>query len=406
MTSTRPAEDPGASAPSVGRPLDDGAALLRAPLWQRLLPIGAAMIVVCLADMVAGRDTYLGALMSVVPPLAALMLFPLEVIISSSVGLVLMVLLTRWDGLGDLQSHRLFQGTLIAYGALTLAAVLISHFRILRTRHLVAVRTVAEAAQLALLPPPEPQVGPVRLAARYVSAADLAQIGGDLYAVLDTPFGVRALIGDVRGKGLPAVRTAALVLGAYREAAYDEPELTGVAARLERSVARHAASGEFTTALLVQFGAAEETIELVHCGHVPPLLVPSVGEAATLDPPDPWVPLGLAHLAAGGPQSWTVGFTAGDVLLLCTDGVIEARGPEGDFYPLAQRAPGLLRAADGDLDVGLAALHADLTSHAGGTLRDDVAMMLLAWDRPPPLEAAAPAEASRADARAVTDRRS
>ncbi|MEZ0065837.1 serine phosphatase RsbU (regulator of sigma subunit) [Streptacidiphilus sp. MAP12-20] len=382
MTSTRPAEDVGASAPSAAPALDDGAALLQAPLWQRLVPVGAAMVVVCLADVLSGRDTYLASLMSVVPPLAALMLYPLEVVVTSSIGMLLMVLLTRYDGLGDLESHRLFQGTLIAYAALTLAAVLISHFRIVRTRHLVAVRTVAEAAQLALLPPPEPRVGRVRLAARYVSAADLAQIGGDLYAVLETPFGVRALIGDVRGKGLSAVRTASLVLGAYREAAYDERELTGVAERLERSVARHAASGEFTTALLVQF-REPDTIELVHCGHVPPLLVRRVGDAVTLDPPDPWVPLGLAQLAMGGPRSWTAGFTAGDLLLLCTDGVIEARGADGSFYPLADRAPALLRAADGDLDAGLAALYADLTRHAGGPLRDDAALLLLAWDGEP-----------------------
>ncbi|MEY9872850.1 hypothetical protein ABH931_002327 [Streptacidiphilus sp. MAP12-33] len=382
MRSNRPGPRTGASAPSAPVPLDDGAALLGLPMWQRLLPVGGAMAAVCAVDLLSGRDTYLASLMSVVPPLAALLLFPMEVVISSCLGLLLMVGLTRYDGLGDAEARRLFEGTLVAYAALTLAAVFISHFRIVRTRHLVAVRTVAEAAQLALLPPPEPEVGPVRVAARYVSAADLAQIGGDLYAVLETPFGVRALIGDVRGKGLPAVRMASLVLGAFRESAYDEPELTGVARRLERSVARHAVSGEFTTALLVQF-EPPGTIELVHCGHVPPLRVAADGTATTLDPPDPWVPLGLAQLAGGKPQPWLERFAPGDRLLLCTDGVVEARGADGSFYPLAERLPALVGAADGDLAAALAAVHADVVHVTGGPLRDDAALMLLSWADPP-----------------------
>ncbi|WP_052441008.1 PP2C family protein-serine/threonine phosphatase [Streptacidiphilus anmyonensis] len=382
MRSTRPGDRAGFPAPSAGLAVETGATLLGLPMWQRLLPIGAAMAVVCAADLLAGHDTYLASLMSVVPPLAALLLYPLEVVVSSSLGLLLMVGLTRYDGLGDAEARKLFEGTLVAYVALTVAAVFISHFRIIRTRHLVAVRTVAEAAQLALLPPPEPRVGPVRVAARYVSAADLAQIGGDLYAVLDTPYGVRALIGDVRGKGLPAVRMASLVLGAFRESVYDEPELAGVAARLDRSVARHAATGEFTTALLVQF-EPPDTIELVHCGHVPPLRVRPDGSASVLEPPDPWVPLGLAGLAGGKPQPWLERFAPGDRLLLYTDGVAEARDADGAFYPLATRVPELIGSAASDLDAVLLSVHTDVTRTTGGPLRDDAALMLLTWADPP-----------------------
>ncbi|SEL65238.1 PP2C family protein-serine/threonine phosphatase [Streptacidiphilus jiangxiensis] len=381
MARNRVGRQEGSALPSVPQPLDDGSALLALPMWQRLLPIGGAMAAVCAADLLAGQDTYLASLMSVVPPLAALLLYPMEVVVSSCLGLLLMVGLTRYDGLGDADARKLFEGTLVAYAALTLAAVFISHFRIVRTRHLVAVRTVAEAAQLALLPPPEPRVGPVRVAARYVSAVDLAQIGGDLYAVLETPYGVRALIGDVRGKGLPAVRMASLVLGAFRESVYDEPELTGVARRLERSVARHAVAGEFTTALLVQF-EPPDTIELVHCGHVPALRVAGDGTAATLEPPDPWVPLGLAQLAGGKPEPWRERFAPGDRLLLCTDGVVEARRPDGSFYPLAARLPELIAAAGEDLDAALVGVHADVVRATGGPLRDDAALMLLSWAEP------------------------
>jgi hypothetical protein len=48
------------------------------------------------------------------------------------------------------------------------------------------------------------------------SAAEQAAVGGDLYEVLDSPWGVRLLVGDVRGKGLDAVRLANRVLGCFR----------------------------------------------------------------------------------------------------------------------------------------------------------------------------------------------
>ncbi|MEY9968644.1 hypothetical protein ABIA33_006728 [Streptacidiphilus sp. MAP12-16] len=356
------------------------AALLQARLWMRLLPSLGAMVFVCLADVFSGVDTYLASLMSVVPPLAALTLYPLELLAVSGLGMALLIGLSRYDGLNKPDDIRLYYGTLIAYVALSAASVVIAHLRIVRTRHLVAVSTVAEAAQLALLRPPGPLVGDIRLAARYLSAADSAKIGGDLYGVLDTPFGVRAIIGDVRGKGLDAVHTAAVVLGAFREAAYDESDLVGVARRLEASVARHVPSGEFTTALLVGF-REPDAVELLHCGHVPPLRISPDGSAELLEPPDPWVPLGLAHLADGAPTGWSVPFGHGDVLVLCTDGVVEARYQGQDvFYPLVARAPALVAGSGTDLDAAVARVYADLLRHAGGALRDDAALLLLARD--------------------------
>jgi Stage II sporulation protein E (SpoIIE) len=370
----------GAVAPSSSLRLRDDAALLRAPFRVRVLTPLAAMLLVVFFDLLSGHDTYLASLMSVVPPLAALTLYPLELVWVSAFGMALLFLLSRYDGLDDPPDQRLFYGTLIAYAALTVAGAVISQLRVDRTRHLVAVSTVAEAAQRALLRPPGPHVGGIRLAARYVSAADSAQIGGDLYSVVDTPYGVRAIVGDVRGKGLGAVRAASVVLGAFREAAYDEPELTGVARRLEASVRRHVPSGEFTTALLVGLGWPT-SVELLHLGHVAPLLITPDGTARVLYPPDPWVPLGLGDMAEGEPEPWTVPFGPGDVLLLCTDGVVEARGlADGLFYPLQERAPALVAGRGAELEEAVAGVYADLLRHTGGELRDDAVLLLLARD--------------------------
>ncbi len=94
---------------------------------------------------------------------------------------------------------------------------------------LASVREIAEAAQRAVLPEPAERIGGFQIAARYEAAQEGASIGGDLYAVQDTPHGVRLIVGDVRGKGMGAVGAVAVVIGAFREAAEQEATLEAVA---------------------------------------------------------------------------------------------------------------------------------------------------------------------------------
>ena len=90
---------------------------------------------------------------------------------------------------------------------------------------IVELSRLAAVAQAAVLRPLGPQVGPLAVAGRYISASAAADIGGDLYEALDTPYGVRMIIGDVRGKGLDAVRLASIVLGSYRHVAFERADL-------------------------------------------------------------------------------------------------------------------------------------------------------------------------------------
>jgi hypothetical protein len=103
---------------------------------------------------------------------------------------------------------------------------------------LASARGIAEATQRAVLPTPSSRIGGLEIAARYEAAHAEASIGGDLYAVQDTPYGVRLIVGDVRGKGLEAVEVVAVLIGAFREAAEQETALEGVATRLERALRR------------------------------------------------------------------------------------------------------------------------------------------------------------------------
>ena len=79
--------------------------------------------------------------------------------------------------------------------------------------------------------------------------------GGDIHDVMATPFGVRLLVGDVMGHGAPANRTGLAVLNAWRELAFTEPSLAGVAVRLHALIARSEHQERFVTALLASFPA-------------------------------------------------------------------------------------------------------------------------------------------------------
>ena len=121
-----------------------------------------------------------------------------------------------------------------------------------------------------------------------------ARIGGDFYEAVDTPYGVRLLIGDVRGKGLSAVGAAAAVVSCFREAAYDEPDLGGVVRRLETSSTRYNAAfpprslpERFATALSPRSRTGAATSDILNCGHPPPLLLNAAGRSVSWSPPPP-----------------------------------------------------------------------------------------------------------------------
>ncbi|CAM5621275.1 hypothetical protein SGLAM104S_03126 [Streptomyces glaucescens] len=118
-------------------------------------------------------------------------------------------------------------GARIVSGAVLFAVGtgLVLHARRVLVREPRRTREVAAAAQGALPRPLPPRVGGLRVAAAQLSADRGAGVGGDLYEVIATEHGVRAVMGDVRGHGIGAVGTVAAVLGSFREAVHDEPDL-------------------------------------------------------------------------------------------------------------------------------------------------------------------------------------
>ena len=225
---------------------------------------------------------------------------------------------------------------------------------------------VAEAAQHAILAPPPARLGPVRLAARYASAAADALVGGDLYEHVRRPGAVRLLIGDVRGKGLEAVRTATVVLGAFRDAAADLDDLQAVARQMDRRLRPYLDVEDFVTALLAEV-RDDGSFTVASCGHPPPLHVAG-GEVHPVELV-PSVPLGL-----GSTPALTLGrLQPGDRLLLYTDGILEARDPQDRFLDLMGLVQPL---TTGQLDDAVDAVLAGLRAAVGGELGDDLALLI------------------------------
>lgn len=348
---------------------------------------GAVLAAVALADWWTPATTYrfLVPLLTAVPALAGATWGIRGTIVFILLSFANHVVLSFVSGrmFSDPQS---FYGGILGLTAISVASLLPGHLHGRREKTVQRLRSVAEAVQRAVLAPVPDRVDGLRASAGYRAAHEEARIGGDLYEVLDTPYGVRMIVGDATGKGMNAVEAAANLLGAFREAARYAPDLPTLAQRLEDSVRhlniRHHGNPHeaFVTALLLSVPPEGPVAEMLCCGHPGPLLL-RAGEITDVQANQPALPLGLGDLGTRGYPVEKFSFDVGERLLLYTDGVIEARDITGDFYPLIQRAATWTDNPPEELIRNLA--H-DLMTFTGGKLHDDA--VLLACERLAPTD--------------------
>jgi phosphoserine phosphatase RsbU/P len=324
------------------------------------------------AVYVAGPGVVTAAWLAVGPLLASLALSPrITAVVAGWTLLLGLGLALGQPGPAHLLVSHL--GVLVLLAAF---AVVNSALRTAAQRRLSQVRAVARVAQSALLREVPATVTMARLASRYVSASAEARVGGDLLEVVPDTKHPRWLIGDTRGKGLPAVRLASVAMTSFRDAcAQSDLPLPEVARVVDRSVARAAGEEDFVTAVFAELDPGG-WLQLVTCGHPPPLRLAADGDLRALTPRAYATPLGL-HPDI---QSSTFSVRAGDRLLFYTDGLLEARNRAGRYFRLEDcldtlRHSDLQAAVDGLLD--------RLLAHVGGKLNDDVALLLLEATSPP-----------------------
>ena len=332
--------------------------------------------VLAVTGVILGRETRLAPFLIVLPALIAGRGTVRQTAVASGwVTLVIAASLfdSPMDTLGADAAVVVFA---VGFNALSVAR---AAQRIRREGEIARLRSAAVALQRQLLRPFPLVTDQLLVHGLYQPVEEDSRVGGDVYEVVASPYGSRVFIGDVQGKGLQAISAAFAVLSAFREAAIAEPTLTAVVDALEEAVLRHnsfaAQAGEperFVTALVLGIDGEQE-VQAINCGHVAPLLLHSERAGPVLRE-EPCVPLGLDALA---PEPRTVewfAFPEGSTLLLCTDGVTEARDPSGTFYPLQERAAGWGEVLPKDVP---ATIYHDLRRYTVDTPRDDTALLVL-----------------------------
>jgi serine phosphatase RsbU (regulator of sigma subunit) len=231
---------------------------------------------------------------------------------------------------------------------------------------LAQAREVARSTQHLILRPLSRDLAGTHVCTRYHCAGAESAIGGDLYDVAVTPYGLRILVGDVRGHGMEALRLTAATIAAFRELAYTAPDLPTLVSHLDKRLAPELDAEDFVTAVLAEFAPGE--VRLVNCGHPAPLRAGQRVEL--LEPHAAATPLGLNP----DPRQHRFHLQPGDRLLLYTDGLTDARSPDGTPFPLLPEATGALR--EPLPDDALDSLYDRVVAHAGVRRTDDLALVL------------------------------
>lgn len=230
---------------------------------------------------------------------------------------------------------------------------------------------IAHTLQQALLPGSLPTVPGAEVSARYRAAGELNEVGGDFYDAFQAEDGAWMLvIGDVCGKGSRAAGVTALARHTLRAAALSELAPREMLLMLHRALQAQPADADLCTVCVVRLQENRVTVALA--GHPQPLLIDRDGKSRPLGRPGTLLgALDPVDIHEAGEK-----IAPGQTLLLYTDGVPEARqgnlllGEDG-LCRLAGAAPAL--SLDGLLDH----IEQGALAHAGGNLRDDLALLAL-----------------------------
>jgi serine phosphatase RsbU (regulator of sigma subunit)/CHASE2 domain-containing sensor protein len=202
----------------------------------------------------------------------------------------------------------------------------------------------AAAIQRAMLPAVQPDVpaeGELDIFAHMLPARE---VGGDLYDVLRLDENrVVITIGDVCGKGVPAALFMAITQTVMRLVARTGQDLQAEIGAANRLIVANNREDMFTTLFCGVIDVRSGSMTYCNCGHNPPLVLR--GGESTFEPLRTCgPPLGIMDGVSYVPRS--VAISPGDMLLLYTDGVTEAEGPQSVQFGM-QRLEETLRETRG-----------------------------------------------------------
>ncbi|MEU2789560.1 PP2C family protein-serine/threonine phosphatase [Streptomyces sp. NPDC007100] len=336
-----------------------------------------ATLVITLADAGTGPQLHFAMFMGIAPLIAALRCSYRWTAAVASVYVLCQV----YVHLRLVPDWALASKVVGVFGTVLVAVFALALCRTRLDREALLARTsmVADAVQREMLRELPLTAGPLEAYGFYVSAQEGARVGGDIYEAVQTPHGLRLVIGDVQGKGMPAIGAGHEVLASFREAAHYKDTLEAVAERMEQALTRYnvrsaerGGQERFVTALLLEV-RGEDRARVLSCGHIPYYLVRG-GQVTERSDGEGGLPLGLGPLTGERRQSVAVEPVADDWIVLCTDGVTEARGADGAFYPLADRLARWTHLEPAEL---ADTLRADLERFTGGGTKDDATVLIV-----------------------------
>ena len=234
---------------------------------------------------------------------------------------------------------------------------------------------IARTLQRSLLPS-LPEMPGIEVGVEYLPIGEENEAGGDFYDLIRTSEdGWLAVIGDVCGKGAAAAAVTALTRYTIRAVAMREDEPSAVLVALNEAMLWQVDDGQFCTVACARLEPADGGCELgvARGGHPAPLVVRADGSVEVLAPPG----RALGIFPDPGLEVQKVGLRPGDAVVFYTDGIVEARGPDGSLLG-EERLRALLRSCAGLSAPAIAQRLRDVTLEYGeGNARDDLAVLVL-----------------------------
>ncbi len=209
-------------------------------------------------------------------------------------------------------------------------------------------------------------------------------VAGDVVDYSVDPGRTQVAIFDGMGHGLHSAQCAVFTVAAYRSARRSGLGLVEVLNSVDEALVTGLGGELFSTAIMADLDTDTGLLRWVNAGHPPPLLLRG-GKLIKVLETDPRPPLGLGHLLAD--EGLPIGqeqLEPGDMVLLYTDGVVEARSPAGEFFGVERLAELVRIQLAGGLDAPetMRRVVRELLTHHADQLTDDATLLMLEWRRP------------------------